>query len=509
MANTREGVDVARDVEKSPYILALDVGTSSTRALLFDSTGASVPNVIAQRKYEPTSGEDGELSVDADFLVGQVAETIDEALRLAGERVRRIAAVAMDTFWHSMLAIDSGGRPLTPCLTWADTRPRQAAAKLRNRLDKRAVYRRTGVPVHASYWPAKLAWLSEAQPDVFLRAARFVGFGEYLLLRLLGAGACSMSMASGTGLLVTREKSWDDELLRAVGVTAERLPPLCDLRDTLHGLTADYRDRWPALHDVPWVPAIGDGAAANVGSGCAAPGRLALTVGTSSAVRAVVPLASSPEPPEGLWLYLLDSGRAVLGGAHSEGGNVFAWLEKTLHIPPLAEAEEEVATLPPDSHGLTILPFIAGERSLGWHAEARATVAGVHAGTTPQELLRAGVESVAYRISLTYRRLVEALSLADPRVIGSGGALLNSALFQQVLADTLGVPLFPSRDAEASARGAALIALEVLGVIPDVSQVEPHLDAPVTPDAERGAIYRRAAERQQDLYQRLLGASEV
>lgn len=509
MADVREAADVAMAAETPPYILALDVGTSSTRALLFDARGASIPSVVAQCKYEPTSGEDGELSVDADFLVGLVAESIDDALRLAGDRAGRIAAVAMDTFWHSMLALDSDGRPLTPCITWADTRPRRAAAELRERLDKRAVYRRTGAPVHASFWPAKLVWLAEAQPDVFRRAARFVGFGEYLLLRLLDADACSFSMASGTGLLVTRTKAWDDELLRAVNIRLDQLPQLCDPRDVLRGLTPAYRDRWPALRDVPWVPGIGDGVAANVGSGCAAPGRLALTVGTSSAVRAVVPLASAPEPPVGLWLYLLDANRAVLGGAHSEGGNVFAWLEKTLHIPPLAEAEEEVSALPPDGHGLTILPYVAGERSLGWHAEARATLAGVHGGTTPQELLRAGVEAVAYRISLTYRAMMEALRWEAPRVIGSGGALLNSELFRHVLADTLGVPIFPSKDAEASARGAALVALEVLGVIPDVAQVEPHLDPPVQPDARRGAIYRRALARQQDLYQRLFGASEV
>lgn len=506
---TPNGGPGGRAGQSDRYILALDVGTSSTRALLFDDRGAGVPEVVSQCKYEPTAREDGELSVDADFLVDLVARTIDEALQMAGDRAGSIVAVAADAFWHSLVALDADDKPVTAVITWADTRPRTAAEELRRRLDKRAVYRRTGAPLHASYWPAKLTWLAEAKPDAFRKAARFVGFGEYLHERLLGRAVCGLCMASGTGILRTRARDWDDELLGVLGVRREQLPTLGDLRDGVRGLAPAYRDRWPALRDVPWYPVVGDGAAANVGSGCAARGRLALTVGTSSAVRGIVPLETASDPPVGLWLYLLDANRGVMGGAHSEGGNLFHWMEKELCIPTLKEVEDEVGALPPDSHGLTILPFIAGERSLGWHAGARATIAGIHTGTTAQELLRAGLEAVAYRVADTYRLLVEALHLDEARVIGSGGALLNSGLFQQILADTLGVPVYPSKDAEASARGAALLALEALGVIPDVARVEPHLAPPVQPDAERGAIYRAAAERQGDLYHRLLGESAV
>jgi gluconokinase len=214
--------------------------------------------------------------------------------------------------------------------------------------------------------------------------------------------------------------------------------------------------------------------------------------------------------PQGLWRYLLDGARAVPGGALSEGGNLFAWMEQALRVPALGDAEAEIAKLPPDGHGLTLLPYVAGERSLGWHAEARATVAGIHSGTTALELLRAGTEALAYRLRAVYLRLMEALRPArPPMVIGSGAALLNSAVLRQVVADTLGVALYPSRDAEASARGAALMALEALGVVADVATVEPHLDSPVQPDAARHAIYLRGAARQDDLYQRLLGAPAV
>jgi len=217
----------------------------------------------------------------------------------------------------------------------------------------------------------------------------------------------------------------------------------------------------------------------------------------------------SPEqtvPPPGLWLYLLDAQRAVLGGALSEGGNLFAWLSDTLRLPSLSEAESLIASLPPDGHGLTILPFPSGERSLGWHDEARMTIGGISIHTLPADIFRASVEALAYQIGAVYARLATTLHIGDtkPRVIGSGGALLSSPFLQQVLADVLNTPLYPSREHEASARGVALLALESLGILPDLAQVEPDLEAPALPDQQHAAIYQLAAAHQQELYSKLL-----
>lgn len=496
-----------------PYVLSLDVGSSSVRALLYDANGNAIPSVKAQRAYTSTTGDDGEASIDADMLVSAVTSIIDEALHQAGPLAERIAAVATDTFWHSLIVLDASDHPLTPILTWADTRADAAAHELARELDATAIHERTGAMLHTSYWPAKLRWLASAHPDVMMRAAQLVSFGEYLHRQFLGRSVCGLSMASATGLFVTRQQAWDTSLIDHLGVRPGLLPPLGDIHDALRGLAPAYADRWPALRNIPWFPALGDGAVANVGSGCTVPERMALTVGTSSAMRAVVP-ANSVMPPPGLWLYLLDAKRALLGGALSEGGNLFAWLEKTLRVPPLADAEVEAAALQPDSHGLTMLPFLAGERSLGWHGDAHATIAGIQSNTAPTDLLRAGIESLAYRIGVVHERLAQALVSsnalhASPVLVGSGGTLLNSPLFRQVLADALDTPLYPLREREASARGAALMALEALGVLSDVAQLAPDLDQPVQPDPARGAIYRSAVERQRHLYQLLLGASAV
>lgn len=498
-------------VSGSSYVLALDIGTSSARALLFDAQGDPVRDAHVQRTYPLTTNAQGEVSVNADALMGVVCECIDGALVAAGARANQIAAVACDTFWHSLLAVDENGRPLTPVITWADTRAREASIALRRELDAAAVHRRTGAPLHTSYWPARFRWLAETQPEILRRTALFISFGEYLHRRLLGRSVCSLCMASGTGLLATQARAWDQQLVQFLGVRPEQLPRLGDLRDAVRGLSPEFASRWPALRDTPWFPAIGDGAAANVGSGCGDARRVALTVGTSSAVRVITPVQGAI-PPDGLWLYLLDAQRAVLGGALSEGGNLLAWLERTLCLSDLDAAEKDAAQVPPDGHGLTMLPFLAGERSLGWHGEARATIAGISIHTTPPEIVRAALEALAYRIATVHARLTAALAAqtsgqqGQPAgdVIGSGGSLLNSSLFQQIVADTLGVAIHPSRDTEASARGAALLALESLGLIQNVAAIAPRTDSSVQPDAARSAIYRKAMQRQEDLYRRLL-----
>lgn len=489
-----------------PFILALDVGTSSTRALLFDSKGQAVPGIQSQETYALTLSNDGEVTVDADVLVAAVVSTIDNVLKAAGSLARSIGAVATDTFWHSFVGVDADGKAITPVITWEDTRPRQAAAELRQQLHEDDIHKRTGARLHASYWPAKMRWLASAQPDTFQRVVQWLSFGEYLHRKLLGKSICSLSMASGTGMLITRERKWDTEIMQVLGVEPEQFPRLGDLRDSVQGLVPEYASRWPALNEIPWFPAIGDGAAANVGSGCAISSNWALTMGTSSAIRVVV----SPDavtPPEGLWLYLVDAKRGLLGGALSEGGNVFAWMSETLRLPSLKEADPAVAQLPPDGHGLTILPFISGERSLGWHAEARAVVAGIQTHTSPQDMLRAAIEALAYQLALVYQQLSIALNLHEekPRVIGSGGALLGSSTLQSVLADILGVPIYPSYEHEASARGVALLALEAMGILLDVGKVPPELAEPIQPDPQRAPIYQRALSRQMSLYKALLG----
>lgn len=488
-----------------PFILALDIGTSSTRAILYDATGSPLPDVRSQLNYSLTTSHEGEASVQADFLVDLVARTIDETLEKAGMLAGQIGAVATSTFWHTLVPLDKLDRPLLPLMTWEDRRPQQAAANLRARLDERALHKRTGARLHTSYWPAKIYWLNDAYPEVVRQTARYASFGEYLHLRFLGRAICSFSMASGTGLLNRYTRTWDGELLDFLHLASENFFALGDLPDALHGLRTEFASRWPELDRVPWFPAIGDGAAANMGSGCAGVTTWAVTMGTSSALRVVVP-PEQVAPEQGLWLYSVDAQRSLLGGALSEGGNMLAWLQQTLRLPPLDELEEELNQLKPASHGLTILPMLAGERSPGWHVQARMTISGLTIHSTAVEITQAALEAVVFQLASIYDQLRHVLAnfVERPRLIASGGTLLKSSILRQILADTLNCSLELSEGSEASARGAALLALEALDVLSERVLVPPAASLIVQPDPARHVIYDQVRQRQQALYATLL-----
>jgi gluconokinase len=193
----------------------------------------------------------------------------------------------------------------------------------------------------------------------------------------------------------------------------------------------------------------------------------------------------------------------LLGGALSNGGNLYAWLRDTLRLEPPDATEREVASLPPDGHGLTWLPFLAGERSTGWVASARAAIVGASLATRPIDILRAALETVAYRFALIHALLAEACPRAD-EVVATGGALAASPAWTQIMADVLGVPIRPSTEPEASSRGAALLALEALGALPSLAAAPAGFGPTVTPDAARHARYQDGLARHRQLYETLV-----
>jgi gluconokinase len=447
-------------------ILALDVGSSSVRALGYDERGRVLPSTAARRSYQPAYGRDGSVELDPDLLVASARDVLAEARAAVGPT----DALAISCFWHTLLPLDSSGRPLTPVLLWQDRRSARQADELRARLDAEAVHRRTGCMLHSSYWPAKLAWFRADRPDVLVRAARLVSFGDYLFEHLTGSSHTSLSTASGTGLLDLTRRCWDAELLAALDLDASLLPPLSDE---------------PTDGPEPTFPPLGDGACSNVGAGCTTADRAALMIGTSGAFRVV--REGEPRPRPGLFSYLLDERRVVEGGAISDGGNLYAWAERTLRLDAL-ELDA------PDTHGLTFLPFLGGERSPGWNSRARGGVVGLTFESRPEHVLQAALEGIAYRFAE-----IAALLPEVREVVATGHALLASPAWIQVCADVLGCPVSASAVAEGSARGAAVHALERLGADPEPAP----LGQVYEPDLARTEIYAAARERQRELYERL------
>jgi gluconokinase len=486
----------------SPLVLALDIGTSSVRGALYDEEGLEIEGTQARVTRSLSTTLDGGAELDAVEAIEQTLRTIDEVLARSIHLKAQIETVAVSCFWHSLVGVDDEGQAITPVYGWADTRAAPFAEELKQRLDESASHARTGCRFHPSYWPARFLWLRAEHNEIYAKVRRWMSFAEFLSSRLLHETRMSISMASGTGLLNVRSCLWDEELLEACGVTREQLPVVAEAHEPLGLLKDEYARRWPRLREARWFPAIGDGAANNIGAGCTTRAAVALMIGTSGAMRVMWEGEPPAWIPPALWCYRADRRRVLLGGALSDGGGLYSWMTGALALSPdEQERESALAAMEPDAHGLTILPFWAGERSLNWSTRSRGAILGLTMHTSAIEILRAAMEAIAYRFAL----IAEALGDYAPeaKIVASGGALNASPVWSQILADVLGRPVHLSSVAEASGRGACLLALEARGLLKSIENSPAPFVQIREPDMAHHTRYRAGLERQEEIYGRI------
>ena len=474
-------------------ILALDIGTSSVRAALYDFAGNVVPETVVKKDRTVHFTEDGGAELTADEAFSQVCEAIEDVL---SKTTQTIDYVAASCFWHSLVGIDADGNATTNVFTWAETRPAEYVQTLRNNLDENEIHNRTGARFHSSFWTAKLLWLKSEFPEVFQKTAKWLSFSDYLAFRLSNQAVTSVSMASGTGIFDIRKNDWDEELVNFLQISHENLPNIADDNFTLN------TNRWEQLKNAKWFLAIGDGAANNLGAGCLQRTKAALMIGTSGAMRVAFAGEVPPKIPSGLWCYKIDSKRLIVGGALSDGGGLYRWLKDTLKIAEVDdEVEAEIKNREPDSHGLTFLPFLAGERSTGYHENAKGAILGLTQSTTAVEITQAAMESVAYRFAEIYEQLQQIVDIK--KIIASGGALRESPVWTQIIADVIGQNLSLPDTHEASSRGVVLLALENLGKISDIDNQPTPEGNKFSFDQRRHEIYQKARERHEHFYELL------
>ena len=465
-------------------ILALDIGTSSCRTALFDRRARRIEGTTAQEAYPLITSAGGAAEIEPMLLVRAVRQCLAETMKSV--RGRKVAGIGVSCFWHSLVGTNAAGRPITRIITWADSRCRQDAAQLRADFSERKIHARTGCMLRASFWPAKLAWLRRTQRRVFDRVKQWMSPAEWLQLTLSGDANCALGMAAGTGLFDPTKLAWDPALLDHCGLRITQMRPLSDQPTRVAGSLAR---EFPALAGVPWFPAIGDGAASNLGSGATQPGLAAINVGTSAALR-VMRSGKVARAPFGLFCYRVDAERFVVGGAVSDAGNLRAWCVRELRLPDDAAIEAALASRPGPVSRLTVAPVWTLDRAPTWNENAVGVIHGISQNTTALDLLQAITEASYQRIA-RIGEMVMALEPRPPKFIVSGGIQHSPAALQR-LADVMGQPIYPNDEMEASIRGAAICALEKLG-----SPAPPLvLSKPVKPRARYAKEYATARERQ-------------
>lgn len=487
---------------KVPFILALDIGTSSVRAALYDSAGDVLPETMVKNERDVMMTDEGGAELDAEKAFQQVEKAIGDVLKKYPADANEIEYAAASCFWHSLVGVDEKGEATTPVYIWAETRPAKYVDVLREKLDEKKIHNRTGARFHSSFWTAKLLWIQNEQKEVFRKTAKWLSFSDFVALRLFGNSTTSVSMASATGIFDIRQNIWDQELIKFLKIKKENLPEITGKDSNTFLLNSKYQRRWKNLKNTKWFLGIGDGAANNIGAGCVEKSKAALMIGTSGAMRVAFEGKPPKQIPSGLWCYRIDRKRIIIGGALSDGGGLYRWLKDNFRLKDDDDhTEKEIEKRGADAHGLTFLPFLAGERSTGYNENAQGAVLGLKSATDTIDIVRAALEAVAFRFAEIYDQLNNVLKIRE--IIASGGALRESPVWTQIIADVLGKNMSLPDTREASSRGAVLLALETVGKIKSIEEIATPKGRQFKFDKKRRAVYRQARTRHEHFYELL------
>jgi len=483
-------------------ILAIDIGTSSTRAGLVDPSLRV--HALASCSYSLSTPYPGWAEQDLDTLMRALEQAIRECV---GRKPSggRILGISLDAAMHSLVPLDEGGHPLAPVWTWADMRAAAQAATLSQDSElAHRLYRATGCPVHAVYYPAKIRWLQEERPELFRRARTFCSYKGYVLHWLTGVLAEDLAMASASGLLDVETLRWHPEALAAAGLKDPGLLPKLVEPKSVAGTLRDELARLWGIEPVPVVAGGTDGPFANVGAGCVDPGEMAITVGTSSALRMLVD-GPKLDRDARTWCYYLGDGAWITGGAVNGGGSTLDWLAQSfpgiagdsLRHQRLDELAESVA---PMAEGLIFAPYLAGERSPGWQGTARGYLAGLGLHHRAAHFVRAAMEGIAYQIAWVYESVAE--SAGEPSRIRITGGFVGSRVWPQILADVLGRELEVPVNNEGSLLGSAAFGFAAVASSLDWRALakEVPIVSRIAPDSARHRLYRRAFSAYKELY---------
>ncbi|HOQ53928.1 MAG TPA: gluconokinase [Micropruina sp.] len=445
-------------------VIGLDVGTTAAKVSAFALGGGWRTSV--SHEYPLQQPQPGWEVQDPMLVWRALHEGLADVATECG--AAEIVGIGVSSAMHGLIGLDEELCPITPLLTWADSRAADQAMRLRDTELGRRLHRTSGTPIHSMSHLTKLLWYGENEPET-LRAARWwVGLKDFLLYQLTGELVTEVSNASGTGLLDLATRTWNPEALALVGVGAERLPPVRPTTDALP-LRDDLADALGLPRGLPVVLGAGDGPLGNLGVGALEPGVVGLSLGTSGAIRMITDRPYVDESGK-LFCYHLAQDSWVIGGAISNGGIVVRWAGDVFGVDfadepggnPDGLLLDLARDVPLGSDGLVMLPFLMAERAPLWDPTIPGAFLGVRRSHTRAHFVRAAVEGVALMLST----IVDELDRVAPiEQIRATGGVFRSDVWREVLMGALGRPLVITDGAEGTALGAAALALLGLGEV--------------------------------------------
>lgn len=492
------GICKEEKIMSSKYVIGVDIGTTSTKSVLFSAEGSVISrHGIEYSLFSPTP-ETAEQ--DPEEIFRAVVNTIKRTIQDSHVQPSDILCVSFSSAMHSVIAVDKEGKPLTNCITWADNRSSKWAEKIKKEMNGHEIYRRTGTPIHPMSPLSKLTWLRNEHPGIFARSYKFISIKEYIFYKLFKEYVIDYSIASATGMFHLNSLKWDEEALRIAGISEEQLSRPVPTTYRLTGLDETFAKEMNLLPSTPFVVGASDGVLSNLGVNAIDPGVVAVTIGTSGAIRTVTNRPIT-DPKERIFCYALTENHWVIGGPVNNGGMIFRWVRdqlgssevetaKRLGKDPYEVLTEIAAKVNPGSDGLLFHPYLAGERAPLWDANARGSFFGLGLHHKKEHLIRAVLEGVIFNLYTVLLALEELIG--EPKKIQATGGFARSPLWRQMMADIFDQEVYIPESFESSCLGAAILGLYSLGEIHSLHVVSEMVGATHhhVPNPEHVSVYK-------------------
>ncbi|MCD7035040.1 gluconokinase [Metabacillus sp. GX 13764] len=459
------------------YAIGVDIGTTSTKSVLFKTDGTVLSKHGVEYPLHSPTPETAEQ--DPDQIFRAVVETIRETIKTADIQSADIICVSFSSAMHSVIAVDESGMPLTQCITWADNRSAEWTKKIKEEMNGHEIYLRTGTPIHPMSPLSKLLWLKNEKSDIFEKTHKFISIKEYIFHKLFGEFVIDYSIASATGMFNLKNLAWDEEALTVAGVTEDKLSTPVPTTHSLQGLKEEYAKEMNLPPETPFVTGASDGVLSNLGVNAIGKGEVAVTIGTSGAIRAVTDKPVT-DPKGRIFCYALTENHWVIGGPVNNGGMIFRWAKEELGASEVEAAKRlgrdpyeiltEIASkVKAGSDGLLFHPYMAGERAPLWDSNARGSFFGLGLHHRKEHLIRAVLEGVIFNLYTVLLALKELIG--EPKKIQATGGFARSPLWRQMMADIFHQDISVPESFESSCLGAVILGLYGLGEVDSLNVV--------------------------------------
>ncbi|MGG0789513.1 MULTISPECIES: gluconokinase [unclassified Bacillus (in: firmicutes)] len=452
------------------YMLGVDIGTTSTKAVLFTKKGDVIQQEnIGYPLYTPdmTTAEQ-----DPEEIFQAVLKAFTNITKQHSDK--QISFISFSSAMHSVIAMDENDQPLTRCITWADNRSEAWAHKIKDELDGHEVYKRTGTPIHPMSPLSKITWIVNDHPEIATNVKKYIGIKEYIFKKLFDQYVVDYSLASSMGMMNLKNLDWDEEALRIAGITRGQLSELVPTTKVFNNCDPNLAKQIGIDPQTPFVIGASDGVLSNLGVNAIRKGEIAVTIGTSGAIRTIIDEPKTDEKGR-IFCYALTEKHWVIGGPVNNGGMVLRWIRDEFASSEVETAKRlgidayEVLTkiaerVRPGADGLLFHPYLAGERAPLWNPDVRGSFFGLTLSHKKEHMIRAALEGVIYNLYTVFLALTECMDGPVTRIQATGG-FARSAVWRQMMSDIFESEVVVPESYESSCLGACILGLYATGEI--------------------------------------------